>query len=138
MAANARNQNFRCDRPDQKWDAIIRYIWTSGGWLFLAIGVDLYSRRSIGCEVRDRMNKAIAISTLHKAIAIRQPKPGVIHHTQIGEASMPVIRIEKSAKHTTSFPPWATKETATIMQWWKQYVQRSRQDCSGSALHSRT
>lgn len=47
VAANVRNQGFRCDRPDQKLGADIRYIWPNAGWLYLAISVDLYSRRSI-------------------------------------------------------------------------------------------
>ena len=51
--------------------ADIRYIWTSAGWLYLAIGVDLYSRRSVGWEARHRMKKALAISALNNAIAIR-------------------------------------------------------------------
>ena len=48
VAANVRNQDFSCERPDQKWGADIRYIWTSAGGLYLAMVVDLYSRRSVG------------------------------------------------------------------------------------------
>ena len=50
-----------------------------------AIGVDLYSRQSVGWEARDRMKKALAISALHKAIAIRQPTSGVIQHADRGQ-----------------------------------------------------
>ena len=67
VAANVPNQDFSCERPDQKWGADIRYIWTSAGWLYLAIGVDLYSRRSVSWEAGDRMKKALAISALHKS-----------------------------------------------------------------------
>lgn len=66
-AANVRNQDFRCDRPDRKWAVDIRYIWTSACWLHLAIGVDLYYRWSVAWEARDRMKKALAISVVHKS-----------------------------------------------------------------------
>jgi putative transposase len=59
-------------------------LWTAEGWLYLAIVVDLYSRRIIGWEARDRMKKDLAISALKKAIAIRQPKSGLIQHSDRG------------------------------------------------------
>ena len=84
IAANVLNQNFSCQRVNQKWGADISYIWTTEGWLYLAIVVDLYSRRIVGWEARDRMKKALAITALNKAIAIRQPRPGLIQHSDRG------------------------------------------------------
>lgn len=84
VAPNLLDQDFTCDGPDQKWGVDISYIWTAEGWLYLAIVVDLYSRRIIGWEARDRMKKDLAISALKKAIAIRQPKPGLIQHSDRG------------------------------------------------------
>nr|WP_143132840.1 IS3 family transposase [Brucella cytisi] len=84
VAPNLLDQDFTCDRPDQKWGVDISYVWTAEGWLYLAIVVDLYSRRIIGWEARDRMKKDLAISALKKAIAIRQPKPGLIQHSDRG------------------------------------------------------
>ena len=52
--------------------------------MYLFIVVDLYSRRIVGWEARKRMKKALAISALSKAIAIRQPKPGLIHYSDSG------------------------------------------------------
>ena len=74
------NQDFRCDRPDRirNGEADISDIWTSAGRLCPAIGGDLYSRRSVGWEVRDRIKKVLAISALHKAIAIGSLAPGLI------------------------------------------------------------
>ncbi|GLU28969.1 hypothetical protein Brsp01_42020 [Brucella sp. NBRC 12950] len=80
----------------------ISYIWTAEGWLYLAIVVDLYSRRIIGREARDRMKKDLAISALKKAIAIRQPKPGLIQHSD-REANMPVMSIAEFSKRTACF-----------------------------------
>lgn len=84
VAPNLLDQDFTCDAPDQKWGADISYIWTAEGWLYLAIVVDLYSRRIIGWDARDRMKKDLAISALHKAIAIRNPGPGLIQHSDRG------------------------------------------------------
>jgi putative transposase len=84
VAPNLLDQNFICDGPDQKWGADISYIWTAEGWLYLAIVVDLYSRRIIGWDARDRMKKDLAISALQRAIAIRGPEPGLIQHTDRG------------------------------------------------------
>ena len=84
VAPNLLDQNFTCDGPDQKWVADISYIWTAEGWLYLAIVVDLYSRRIIGWNARDRMKRDLAISALQKAIAIRKPEPGLIQHSDRG------------------------------------------------------
>ncbi|NKW80312.1 IS3 family transposase [Ochrobactrum pecoris] len=84
VAPNLLDQDFTCNGPDQKWGVDISYIWTAEGWLYLAIVVDLYSRRIIGWEARDRMKKDLAICALKKAIAIRQPKPGLIQHSDRG------------------------------------------------------
>ncbi len=65
--------------------------WTREGWLYLAIVVELYSRRIVGWEARDRMKKDLAISALNKAIAIQQPKPGLTQHSDRG-ADMRVLR----------------------------------------------
>lgn len=84
IAPNLLDQDFTCDGPDQKWGADISYVWTAEGWLYLAIVVDLYSRRIIGWDARDRMKKDLAISALNKAIAIRQPGVGLIQHSDRG------------------------------------------------------
>lgn len=83
-AANLLDQDFGCDGPDQKWDADISYIWTAEGWLYLAIVLDLYSRRIIGWATSDRLKKDLALNALWRAIAVRQPSPGLIQHTDRG------------------------------------------------------
>jgi len=94
------DQYFTCNAQDQKWGVDISYMWTAEGWLYLAIVVDLYSRRIIGWEARERMKKDLAISALKKAIAIRQPKPGLIQHSDRGSqyASYEYRKILKAHK----------------------------------------
>ncbi len=81
VAPNLLDQDFSYEAPNQKWGVDISYIWTTEGWLYRAIIIDFYSRRIIGWEARDRMKQDLAISALQKAIAIRQPKPGLIQHS---------------------------------------------------------
>ena len=84
VAANLLDQDFACDGPDQKWGADISYIWTAEGWLYLAIVLDLYSRRIVGWATSDRLKKDLALNALRRAIALRQPSPGLIQHTDRG------------------------------------------------------
>ncbi len=84
VAANLLDQDFICDRTDQKWGVDISYIWTAEGWLYLAIVLDLHSRRIIGWATSNRLKKDLALNALRRAIALRQPRPGLIHHSDRG------------------------------------------------------
>ena len=88
VAPNLLDQDFGCAGPDQNrrsaqanWGVDISYIWTQEGWLYLAIVLDLYSRRIVGWETSDRLKKNLAITALKRAIVTRQPLPGLIHHS---------------------------------------------------------
>jgi transposase InsO family protein len=84
IAANILNRNFVANRPNQKWVVDISYIWTREGWLYLAVVLDLHSRRVIGWSVNNRMKKDLAIRALDMAVALRQPPKGCIHHSDRG------------------------------------------------------
>ena len=62
----------------------ISYIWTREGWLYLAVVLDLYSRRVIGWAVSNRMKRDLAIRALEMAVALRKPPKGCIHHSDRG------------------------------------------------------
>ena len=76
IAPNLLDQDFSADAPNQKWAGDISYIWTSEGWLYLAVILDLYSRRVIGWAVSNRMKRDLAIRALDMAVALRQPPEG--------------------------------------------------------------
>ena len=84
IAPNLLDQDFTTDGPNQKWAGDISYIWTSEGWIYLAVILDLYSRRVIGLAVSNRMKRNLAIRALNMAVALRQPPEGCIHHTDRG------------------------------------------------------
>jgi len=62
----------------------ITFIPTREGWLYLAVLLDLYSRRVVGWAMSERHNRQLATDALVMAIERRQPGPGLIHHTDQG------------------------------------------------------
>lgn len=84
VAANLLDRDFSADHPNQKWAGDLSYLWTQEGWLYLAIILDLHSRRVISWAVSSRMKRDLAIRALKMAIALRQPSPGCLHHTDRG------------------------------------------------------
>lgn len=84
VAPNVLDQDFIAEQPNEKWGADISYIWTAEGWLYLAIVVDLFSRRIVGWATSDRMKKDLALTALKRALVLRQPTPGIIHHSDRG------------------------------------------------------
>jgi putative transposase len=84
IAPNLLDQDFSANEANQKRAGDISYIWTSEGWLYLAVILDLYSCRVIGWAVCNRMKRDLAIRALDMAVALRQPPKGCIHHTDRG------------------------------------------------------
>jgi putative transposase len=62
------DRDFTADRRNQKWAGDISYIWTHEGWLYLAVILDLHSRRVIGWAVSTRMKRDLAIRALKMAV----------------------------------------------------------------------
>jgi len=81
IAPNLLARDFHADWPNQKWASDISYVWTQEGWLYLAVILDLHSRRVIGWAVSNRMKRDLAIRALQMAINLRQPPKGCIHHS---------------------------------------------------------
>lgn len=84
IAPNILDGNFTASAPNRKWAGDISYIWTSEGWLYLAVILDLHSRRVIGWAISSRMKKDLAIRALDMAQALRKPLEGRIFHSDWG------------------------------------------------------
>jgi transposase InsO family protein len=84
VAPNRLNQQFSADRPDQIWLADITYVPTLEGWLYLAVVLDLYSRRIVGWAMSDSLHRQLVIEALQMAIITRRPAPGLLHHSDRG------------------------------------------------------
>jgi putative transposase len=84
IAPNLLERDFTADQPNQKWAGDISYIWTREDWLYLAVMLDLHSRRVIGWAVSDRLKRDLAIRALKIAIALRSPPRGCVFHSDRG------------------------------------------------------
>jgi putative transposase len=83
-APNLLAQNFTAEAPNRIWVGDITFIPTRKGWLYLAVQVDLFSRRIIGWSMSNRINQQLVIDALIMAIQQRKPDPGLIHHSDQG------------------------------------------------------
>ncbi len=77
---NELNQYFSVAEPDKAWVGDITYVWTSEGWLYLCVVIDLYSRRVVDWGMDCRMKAQLVCDALAMAIWQRQPKIGLIIH----------------------------------------------------------
>ncbi len=84
VAKDLIQQDFSASRPNQRWVADITYISTHQGWLYLAVVMDLYSRKIIGWSMDQWMSRHLAINALKMAIDARQPQRALIHHSDRG------------------------------------------------------
>ena len=84
VAENLLNRDFAPNGPDQSWVQDITYIWTAEGWLYLAIVMDLYSRKVVGWSIQDNMRKALVIDALDMAIKARRPTQNLLAHSDRG------------------------------------------------------
>lgn len=84
VAANLLGRDFHRTKPNEAWVGDITYIPTREGWLYLAAVEDLYSRRVVGWAMSSRMTSDLVIDALNMAIQARQPKAGLIHHSDRG------------------------------------------------------
>jgi putative transposase len=84
VAKNVLNRAFSPSAPNQVWGSDITYLWTQQGWIYLAVVIDLYSRRVVGWAIDRRMKKALVIRALMMAVNLRQPPPGLVCHSDRG------------------------------------------------------
>lgn len=84
VAENVLERQFKAEVPDARWAADITYIWTQQGWLYLAVVMDLFSRRIVGWSMQETMERRLVLSALEMALGTRRPPPGLLHHSDRG------------------------------------------------------
>lgn len=84
VAANMLQRQFTVAQPNQVWAGDITYVWTLEGWLYLAVLLDLYSRRVIGWAMSQRVTVELTEQALTMALAKRVPTAGLLHHSDRG------------------------------------------------------
>ena len=84
VAPNLLEQNFTATAPNLKWAGDITYLYTSEGWLYLAVIIDLYSRTVVGWSMASRMTSELVCDALKMALFRRCFPTGVIIHSDRG------------------------------------------------------
>lgn len=84
VAANLLERNFTAQRPNEIWAADITYIWTREGWLYLAVVMDVFSRRIVGWALKQRLTAELAVAALRMALSCRRPPRNLVHHSDRG------------------------------------------------------
>src|SRR5829696_8755715 len=72
---------FTATAPNHVWTADITYVPTWSGWLYLAVVLDVYSRRVVGWAMADHLRTELVVNALDMAIWNRRPQPGLVHHS---------------------------------------------------------
>lgn len=81
---NILNRQFVVDKANQAYAGDITYIWTQEGWLYLAVVIDLFSRKVVGWSMSSRMKASLACDALQMALWQRRPSKGLIIHSDRG------------------------------------------------------
>jgi putative transposase len=84
IADNVLDRQFQADAPNQKWVADFTYIWTAEGWLYVAVVLDLYSRRVVGWSMQSSMTAQLVADALMMAVWRRGKPVELLHHSDQG------------------------------------------------------
>lgn len=84
VAPNLLQRRFNVEAPDRAWVGDITYIPTAQGFLYLAVLLDLFSRRVVGWSMGPTLERSLCLAALQMALRTRHPAPGLVHHTDRG------------------------------------------------------
>ncbi len=84
IKGNLLARRFAMSAPNAGWVSDITYLWTFEGWLYLAIVLDLFSRRVVGWALSERLERGVALDALGMALKGRRPAGGMLHHSDRG------------------------------------------------------
>lgn len=84
VAPNVLARQFDVEQPNRVWAGDVTYVWTVEGWLYLAVLLDLYSRKVVGWAMSHRVDATLVQEALQMALGRRQPAGGLLHHSDRG------------------------------------------------------
>jgi transposase InsO family protein len=104
VAGNTLNRQFAVTAPNTVWAGDITYLWANGTWMYLAVILDLFSRRVVGWALDDNMEAELTTKALENALGRRMPAVGLLHHSDRGSqyASADYQRALKAANISCS------------------------------------
>jgi transposase InsO family protein len=84
IKGNLLARRFAVPAPNFGWVTDITYLWTLEGWLYLAVILDLFSRRVSGWALSERLEGGVALEALKMALTEWEPQQGLLHHSDRG------------------------------------------------------
>jgi putative transposase len=84
IAPNVLERDFSTTAPNEAWVTDITYLWTREGWLYLAVMLDLFSRRVVSWATSAAADRHLALAALRAALRDRRPTAGLVHHSDRG------------------------------------------------------
>lgn len=84
VAIDRVEREFSATAPNQLWVGDITYVWTAEGWAYLAVLLDVFSRKVVGWALRKTLGRELVLAALDKALLLRDPPLGLVHHTDRG------------------------------------------------------
>ena len=84
IAPDLVRRDFNANEANQLWTSDITYIWTTEGWLYLAVILDVFSRKIVGWAMKERMRKELILDAIGQAMGRRHHQPGAIFHSDRG------------------------------------------------------
>ena len=99
VAPNVLNRCFQVGKPNKVWVGDVTFIATRVGWIYLAVLLDLYSRKVIGWSMSERIDKRLVLDALEMALIRRRPQDEILHHTDQGSIYASEEYREKMQKH---------------------------------------
>ena len=98
IAPNVLARDFTASGPDQAWVTDITFLWTAQGWLYLAVILDLFSRRVVGWATSQNVDRHLALAALDTALTKRRPTAGLVHHSDAGSQYTSIRYTERLAE----------------------------------------
>lgn len=84
VCENLLKGNFNAEKANQVWTSDITYLWTKEGWLYLAVIMDIYSRKIVGWSIGRYLSAELVLKAITMALVNRNPGRGVIFHSDRG------------------------------------------------------
>lgn len=84
VVPNVLARDFQATRPNERWVTDITFVWTTQGWAYVAVILDLFSRAVVGWSVSADFSTQLVLRALNSAIRLRRPEAGLLHHSDQG------------------------------------------------------
>jgi putative transposase len=137
VAENLLMRQFEVAEPNLVWASDMTFIRTTEGWLYLAVVLDLYSRKIVGWSMGSRMTADLPLAALRMAFHQRHPAPGLIHHSDRGSqyASQVYQHTLKGMQMTCSMSRKGDCWDNAVVESF--FASLKREECDGAAYSTR-